>query len=108
MKILLVAFLFVNGVSLRSQNVSINTDGAAPHASAMDVKSTVKGMLRPLTSTTSRLAILNPAKGLIIYDITTSGFWFHNGTAWTQISRSSGGGWRLTGNAAVAGMNLTP
>ena len=73
MKFLLVAFLLVNGFSLRSQNVSIHTDEAPPHASAMlDVKSVVTGMLLTPTSTASRLAVLNPAKGPILYDTTTS------------------------------------
>jgi hypothetical protein len=39
-----------------------------------------KGMLLPRISTTSRLAIVNPAKGWLLYDTTTSGFWFNNGT----------------------------
>ncbi len=84
-----------------SQSVSINTDGSQPNASAiLDVKSFTKGMLFPRTSTTSRTAIVNPAKGLILYDTTASGFWFHNGTVWTQLSAGSIG-WNLTGNAGT-------
>ncbi len=72
-------------MSMIAQSVSINN--ATPHASAiLDVKSNNKGVLLPRTSTTSRVAIVNPAKGLILYDTTTSGFWFHNGTAWAQLS----------------------
>jgi len=59
---------------VRAQSVGINADKSQPNASALDVKSFTKGMLLPRTSTTSRLAIVNPAKGLILYDTTTSGF----------------------------------
>ena len=84
-----------------SQSISINTDGSQPHPSAiLDVKSNTKGILFPRTSTTSRIAIVNPAKGLILYDTTTSGFWFHNGIAWAQLSGGSNG-WSLTGNAGT-------
>ena len=84
-----------------SQSVSINTDGSQPHPSAiLDVKSNSKGILLPRTSTTSRTAIVNPSKGLILYDTTTSGFWFHNGSVWTQLSAGSIG-WNLTGNAGT-------
>lgn len=84
-----------------SQSVSINTDGSQPHPSAiLDVKSNSKGILLPRTSTTSRTAIVNPPKGLILYDTTTSGFWFHNGSVWTQLSAGSIG-WNLTGNAGT-------
>ena len=57
-------------------------------------------MLIPRTSTTSRLAIVNPAKVLMLYDTTTSSFWFHNGSAWTQLS-AAGNGWNITGNAGT-------
>ncbi|MEO6718799.1 MAG: tail fiber domain-containing protein [Ferruginibacter sp.] len=82
-----------------AQSIGINNN--TPHSSAiLDVKSNTKGMLLPRTSTTSRNAIVNPAKGLLLYDTTTSGFWFHNGTAWASLAGSSG--WGLTGNAATA------
>ncbi len=84
-----------------SQSVSINTDGSQPHPSAiLDVKSNTKGILLPRTSTTSRNGIVNPAKGLLLYDTTTSGFWFHNGSAWAQLS-GTGNGWNLTGNSGT-------
>ena len=82
-----------------AQSVGINNN--TPHASAiLDVKSFTKGMLIPRTSTTSRLAIVDPAKGLIIYDTTTSGFWFHNGTEWAQLSAANNS-WSLTGNSGT-------
>ncbi len=85
-KIFLITFSgILLSMSMAAQSVGINN--TTPHASAiLDVKSNNKGILLPRTSTTSRVAIVNPAKGLILYDTTTSGFWFHNGTAWAQLS----------------------
>ncbi len=85
-------------ILIAAQSVGINN--TTPHASAiLDVKSFTKGMLLPRTSTTSRVAIANPAKGLILYDTTTSGFWFHNGTAWAQLSGGGGSNyWSLNGS----------
>jgi hypothetical protein len=67
----------------------------------LEVKSSNKGMLIPRTSSSSRISIANPAKGLVLYDTTTSSFWFHNGSAWKEISTGSNG-WNLTGNAGTS------
>lgn len=86
-------------VSSIAQNVGIGT--TTPNASSMlEIKASNKGLLIPRTSTTSRTAIVNPAKGLMLYDTTTSSFWFHNGTAWAQLSAGSNG-WNLGGNAGT-------
>ena len=90
--------IFVLTTNLVAQSVGINN--TTPHNSAiLDVKSNTKGILIPRTSTTSRNAIANPAKGLILYDTTTSGFWFYNGSAWNALSAgSSTNYWTLSGN----------
>ncbi|KAA9035824.1 hypothetical protein FW778_19910 [Ginsengibacter hankyongi] len=93
--LLSIVIILFNKSSL-AQSVGIGT--TTPDASSMlEVKSSDKGLLLPRTSATSRTAIVNPAKGLIVYDTTTGSFWFHNGSAWTQIE-SGGGNWSLTGN----------
>ena len=99
-KIFLIIFsCLLFSTLMLAQSVGINN--TTPHASAiLDVKSNNKGVLLPRTSTTSRVAIANPAKGLILYDTTTSGFWFHNGTAWAQLS-GGGNAWNLTGNSGT-------
>jgi len=67
--------------------VGVNTDGADPDGSAMlDVKSTDKGMLVPRMSTAQRTAISSPATGLLVFDETTGGFWFYNGSIWEDLS----------------------
>jgi len=75
-----------------SQNIGINATGALPHPSAMlDISAANKGILIPRTSSASRSAIVNPAKGLMLFDTTSSSFWFHNGTAWTELSSGGSG-----------------
>ena len=111
--ILSMQIIFVLTTNLVAQSVGINN--TTPHNSAiLDVKSNTKGMLIPRTSTTSRNAIANPAKGLILYDTTTSGFWFYNGSAWNALSvGSSTNYWTLNGsniynnNSANTGIGTT-
>ncbi len=79
-----------------AQSVGINT--SSPDVIAMlEVQSNTKGILIPRTSTASRLAIANPAKGLMIYDTTKSSFFFYNGNAWNEISESNTV-WNVSGN----------
>jgi len=69
-----------------SQGTSINTTGSAADNSAMlDVSSTTKGVLVPRMTEAQKLAIINPANGLMIYQTNnTTGFWYYNGTSWVQ------------------------
>ena len=83
-----ILFLFL-GTALNAQ-VGINSDNSSPNSSAMlDVKSTDKGMLVPRMSTAQRNAISSPATGLLVFDETTVGFWFYNGTTWEDLSAPS-------------------
>jgi hypothetical protein len=83
----IMACLFILPQLLHAQNVGINNDNTAPASSAMlDVKSTSKGILIPRMTTTQRTAILTPANGLMVYDITTSTFWFYKNTIWTEVT----------------------
>src|SRR5882724_7491964 len=96
---LLIIILFSLFPRLHAQSIGINT--TTPDASAaLDIKSSGKGILVPRTSTTSRLAILNLAKGLMLYDTTTASFWLHNGSAWQEMMTGNSG-WRLNGNIAT-------
>src|SRR5882672_3782738 len=74
-----------------SQNVAINADGSPPNPNAMlDVQSSNKGMLIPRISTSARLAIPN-TKGLLVYDTTTSAFWYNNGASWQALGGGGSG-----------------
>ncbi len=66
---------------------SVNSTGAAPDASAiLDVSANNKGILVPRITSAERVAIVSPATGLLVFDTTTGGFWFYNGTAWLNLS----------------------
>ena len=70
----------------QTTGVSINESGNAPDASAiLDVQSSTKGMLIPRMDSLDRLAINNPAQGLMVYDSTTNTFWFHDGMDWKEL-----------------------
>jgi hypothetical protein len=79
--------LFMQALLFAQQGVAINTDASAPAASAvLDVKSTDKGVLVPRMTTAQRTAIANVVKGLLVFDNSTSSFWFYNGGTWVELS----------------------
>lgn len=82
-------FLLIFALCLGCQSfaqIGINTDGSDPDSSAiLDVKSTDKGLLIPRMNSASRMAIVTPAEGLMVYDSTTNSFWFYQNTAWTEL-----------------------
>lgn len=70
---------------------AVGISNTAPDASAiLDINSTAKGLLIPRMATTERTAIISPAKGLMVFDNTTSTFWFYNGAMWTELNGSGG------------------
>lgn len=105
---LIVACFSAAPLISQAQNVGINNDNTQPAASAMlDVKSTEKGILIPRMTSGERIAIAAPANGLMVYDITTNGFWYFNGTTWSSITGSSTAtGWALIGNAGTDTANF--
>jgi len=101
-----ILFLFFAFCSM-AQNVAINATGNAPDGSAMlDVQSTNKGLLIPKMGQAQRIAISNPATGLLLYQTDgTAGFYYNSGTpaspVWTALSSAFSGGWSLTGNSGT-------
>lgn len=80
-------FVLMFSQTLFAQGVGINNDNSNPDPSAMlHVKSTDKGMLVPRMITSQRTAIVSPAVGLLVFDLTTNGFWYFDGTVWVEIS----------------------
>ncbi len=78
---LLLAIILIISNSLTAQ-VSVNTDGSSPDASAMlDVKSTNMGFLVPRVADTN--AISSPAEGLQIYDLSSHCMRYYNGSEWS-------------------------
>ena len=92
---ILTMCIFLHIANAYGQNVSINSDGAAPDNSAMlDVSSTTSGLLAPRMTITQRNAIVNPATGLLIFQTDSdSGFYFNQGTSgspsWLKLITST-------------------
>ncbi len=101
----LIACCMLATQSFYAQGIAVNNDGSSADASAMmDIKSSTKGFLLPRMDLAARGLIANPATGLIIYQTdNTPGFYYYNGTTWTQMAGNS---WNhsLTQNL-VAGSN---
>lgn len=98
-------FLFIVAFGF-SQNVGINADGSLPEGSAMlDIKSTSKGLLIPRMTSAQKTAISSPVAGLMVYQTdATAGFYYWNGSAWTQIGSGGGSG---TVTSVATGIGLT-
>ena len=88
--------------------LSINTDGTAPDASAMlDVKSTTSGILTPRMTTAQRIAIATPGNGLLVFQTDgTAGFYYYTGGAWKFLGFGSGDGY--SGNVIDMDGNVYP
>ncbi len=102
---LLMAACVLLLLSSHAQNVAINTDGSLPNPNAiLDVKSSTKGLLIPRVSSAARSIIPN-TKGLLVYDTTTSSFWYNTGAQWQNMATASlavaDSAWLLTGNTGT-------
>lgn len=110
---LILFSLFISTYSL-SQNVGINSTGAAPvNSAALDVDMANKGVLIPRVALTTTLAFA-PVTGtattsLLVYNTATTGvfpnnvtpgYYYWNGTVWVRFL-NSGNAWELLGNAGT-------
>jgi len=69
-----------------AQGISISEIGAPPDNSAeLDVISSSKGVLVPRMSNTQRDSIVNPAQGLLIYNISTHCYNYYDASQWYAI-----------------------
>jgi len=85
-----IALFLLFSINTHSQNVGISDDGSLPDSSAMlDIKSDNKGLLPPRLSSTSRLAISNPATGLIAFDTDLNQIFLYNGSSWEYLVAGS-------------------
>lgn len=95
--LIIITFLSIKSFA----QIGINATNVAPSTNAMlDVSSTTKGVLFPRMTTAQRNSLTSIATdGLTVYDITTKGYWFYNGTSWQSIATVvSGSPWLTSGN----------
>lgn len=78
-------FLFVSiASSAQTDNMGIGT--FTPDSSArLEVSATNKGFLTPRMTSAERSAISNPAEGLLVYDLSSSSFWYFKSGNWTEL-----------------------
>ncbi|MBK7148175.1 MAG: tail fiber domain-containing protein [Bacteroidetes bacterium] len=70
-------------------NVGIGT--AVPDASSiLELQSTQKGFLVPRVNAAQRLAIVNPADALLVFDTDSGCFFYFNNPAWVSLCKLSG------------------
>jgi len=90
MKLLFISLVLAMsfGLTVKAQNVGIGT--TTPNANAaLEIKSNTKGVLMPRLSTTARNNMTNVAKGMLVYDTSRAGFYYHDGGKWLPISQSN-------------------
>lgn len=83
-RILLLPAFFALLYSAFSQNVGIGTSVIDPSAK-LQVESTISGLLPPRMTTAQRNAIVSPAEGLVIYNLTIHCIEYWNATKWVSL-----------------------
>ena len=74
----------------QQEGVAINITGDAADPSAMlDIVSKTRGLLTPRMSSAERIAIVDPADGLLVYDETTACFYYYNVNTWIKIGKAA-------------------
>jgi streptogramin lyase len=89
--VLAVLVLCSNAGYIAAQNVHINNNGSPLDASViLDVKSIDKGILLPSMTATQRSSIVDPARGLLVFQSDgTPGFYYYDGEEWLSLPGST-------------------
>jgi hypothetical protein len=83
MKPLLVILLLIADLAYSQQRVGIGTIN--PDQSAkLELNAQDKGVLIPRMTSVQREMIPTPTNGLLVFDVTTVGFWYFDGVQWVQ------------------------
>lgn len=85
-----------------AQNVGIGT--TTPDVSSkLEINSNNSGLLIPRMTAAQRIAISNPANGLLVYDLDSVAFAYRTGGAWLFLmgTNSKANDWGTTGNAGT-------
>lgn len=85
MKRLLGFLMFMFSVSVFAQQPNMGVGTLNPDPSALlELQSNNMGFLITRMTTPEKLAISNPATGLLVYDFDTQSFWYFDGTQWVE------------------------
>jgi microcystin-dependent protein len=77
-----VLFILLLGLFVNSASAQVGFNNPNPHPSSLlDLTAKDKGLLIPRMTSTQRLAIANPANGLIVFDITLKSFCYYDTVA---------------------------
>ena len=99
MKWLLIIQLFCAVAVIAQQRVGVGTLTPNPSAQ-LDLSAQDKGVLIPRMTSAQRNMIPNPTNGLLVFDVTTVGFWYFDGVQWVQPFGPTG----PQGPAGIAGI----
>ncbi|MBP7239692.1 MAG: hypothetical protein KBA14_05670, partial [Saprospiraceae bacterium] len=98
----ILVFIIPHPEQMEAQGIGISADESTPDSSAiLDIQSNTKGVLVPRMTTAQREFIITPATGLLVYDTNTNGFWYYDGTGWSNLTSTVASGWLLTGNTGM-------
>ena len=80
----------ITSVNLNTKSANIGSSEAEPSA-VLSLSSSSKGFLPPRMTSDQRIAISNPALGLVVYQVNNKdGLYFYNGTTWVYIIKQNG------------------
>lgn len=92
-----IFFLLISAVAQQRVGVgTLNPDQSAQ----LELSASDKGVLIPRMSSAQRQMIPNPTNGLLVFDVTTVGFWYFDGMQWVQPFGPTG----LQGVVGIAGI----
>jgi hypothetical protein len=88
MKNLLSLLFVLFFLSSTYAQVGINSDGSAPHSSAiLDVKSTTKAFYPPRMNTGAKEGIVGVQAGALVYDVNAQDLNFFTGSGWLNVAK---------------------
>ncbi|WP_412559815.1 hypothetical protein [Winogradskyella sp. MIT101101] len=76
-------------------------------SSMLDVSSTSKGMLAPRMTSAQRIAISNPANGLLVFDTTENSFYYYSSSQWVNLKSKTRDNYKLIKSVADLSEELT-
>ncbi len=92
----------VNGAIIEG-SVGIGTSAPDTNSAILDLRSTTKGVLIPRLTTAQKMAIVNPAEGLLVYDRDINSIYVFNGVVWVNSDSAAAHASGVTGPTGPQG-----